>query len=124
MIHYVTLDPTGVYPHTAGRGGVLPEGAVETPGDLLPAQIIRMMLDGGVWVPRPEMPPLRVEATMVACDGLPAGSTVTVSDGETGETLAVMTDPAFFSLPDPGPYQIEVAPPLPWLPLSQLVIMP
>ncbi len=53
MIHWATLDPTGVYPQTAGRGLSMPEGAVEVPGDLLPAQIIRMMLDGGVWVPRP-----------------------------------------------------------------------
>lgn len=57
MIRYAVLDQTGVYPLTAGRGAILPDGAVETPGDILPAQIIRMMLDGGVWVPRPEGAP-------------------------------------------------------------------
>ena len=124
MIHYVTLDPTGVYPHTAGRGGVLPEGAVETPGDLLPAQILRMMLEGGVWVARPEVPPLVIAPPRVICDGLPPGTVVTVVDGETGETLATLTDPRFFTLPDPGPYQVDVTPPLPWLPLSQRVVMP
>jgi len=124
MIHWATLDPTGVYPHTAGRGAGLPEGAVEVPGDLLPAQIIRMMLDGGVWVPRPEVPPLVIALPLVTCEGLPTGSTVTVTDGETGEVLATLTDPAFFELPDPGPYAVEVMPPLPWLPRSLLVIVP
>ena len=124
MIHYAMLDATGVYPHTAGRGVALPKGALETPGDLLPAQIIRMMLDDGVWVPRPEVPPMAVTPPLVTCEGLPTGSTVTVSDGETGEVLATLTDPISLELPDPGPYQIEVTPPLPWLPLSQRVIVP
>jgi len=102
----------------------MPEGAEETPGDLLPVQIIRMMLDGGVWVPRPEVPPLAVTPPRVTCEGLPMGSMVTVTDGETGETLATLTDPTLLDLPDPGPYQIDVTPPLPWLHLRVRVITP
>jgi len=123
MIHWATLDPTGVYPQTAGRGLGLPEGAIEVPGDLLPRQIIRMMLDGGGWVPRPEVPPLAVTGGLVTCEGLPPGSVVTVTDGETGEVLATLTDPTFFELPDPGPYSVDVTPPLPCLPRSLLVIV-
>lgn len=124
MIHWATLDPSGFYPLSAGRGIAMPQGAVEVPGDLLPAQVIRMMLDGGEWVPRPEVPPLVVAAPQVTCEGLPPGSVVTVTDGETGEVLATLTDPTFFELPDPGPYSVEVTPPLPWLPRSLLVIVP
>lgn len=79
---------------------------------------------GGVWVPRSEAPPLVVAAPLVTCEGLPPGSVVTVTDGETGEVLATLTDPTFFDLPDPGPYAVEVTPPLPWLPRSLLVIVP
>lgn len=45
---------------------------------------------------------------LVTCEGLPVGSVVTVTDGETGEVLATLTDPTSFELPDPCPYAVEV----------------
>ncbi|MDP2738707.1 MAG: hypothetical protein Q8O82_08405 [Pseudorhodobacter sp.] len=94
------------------------------PGDLLPAQIMRMMLEGGVWVPRPELVAPVVTPGLVVCADLPAGTLATVTDGETGEVLATITDPTRIELPDPGPYSVEVTPPLPCLPRSLLVIVP
>ncbi len=65
-----------------------------------------------------------VTLPLVTCEGLPTGSTATVTDRETGEVLATLTDPGSIELPDPGPYAVEVTPPLPWLPRSLLLIVP
>ncbi|PKP85814.1 MAG: hypothetical protein CVT80_00255 [Alphaproteobacteria bacterium HGW-Alphaproteobacteria-2] len=84
------------------------------------ADLARDMVQGGLVVPRPDVPPLPAGGPApfaVPLDGLPSGSAVRVQNEE-GEALEItdMTEP--LTLIDAGVYLVEVSPPWPWLPVA------
>ncbi len=111
--NYVILDEAGVYPVSVGANFTIPEGAVEVDQDA--NGYLTCMLVDGLWEGRPEVSPPLVVGNIVTFTDLPDGVTITVRDLETQAVLAV-TDEPVFQLTDPATYEIEVLPPLPWLP--------
>jgi hypothetical protein len=125
MKYFVRLDASGLPSGWGIRPAHLPEGTVEVDAAvyvLLPG----VWFDGTAWQARPTVAAHALTAEGVAIAGLPASATVTVEDGETGQVLAT-TGPApdgslDVALPDPGPYEITVTAPAPWLPWTLRVV--
>lgn len=96
-------------------------GAVEVPMEIDLDWLAGCVLDdSGGFVPRP-VAPVPVPVPVASPGGwdianCPAGTTITIRDLSGGELLARFTsqesDPRI-ALPDPGRYQIEIAPPFP-----------
>lgn len=126
MIRYAILDQDG-YPIRTGTRHALPEGAVALPPQLDGDAALRMRLADGAWIPRPQIPAPVIAGGMVSFNDLPAGAVAEVIDGETGETLARIAEAAggiVIELADPGPYQVEVEAPRPWLVWRGRVMLP
>jgi hypothetical protein len=120
MIKYAVLSDDGLFVEAVGSAVVAPAGAIELPGVFDLSQALRCQVVAGELVPRPSIPPLVLTVAGVRVEGCPVGTLVVVHDLEVSEVLAEITttavDPvADLALPDPGAYQIEVCPPLPYI---------
>ena len=128
MIGWAILDPSGRVPVSLGRSREVPTGAVALPKGLATEVAATLMLDAGAWVPRPALPEATEAAgpagLVVSWTGVPAGTVARVFDGEVGTDLATASERAgaiTLTLADPGPYVIDLRPPLPWVPVSLVV---
>lgn len=125
MIRFVRLDAGGLPVGWGVRPDRLPEGAMDVDAGIL-AQMPGLWWDGTAWQARPSAVAHVLTAEGVAIAGLPADATVTVEDGETGEALASLAPAPDGSLgvalPDPGPYDITVTAPAPWLPWTLRIV--
>lgn len=123
MIRFVRLTD-GIPTSWGTRPDSLPAGAVEIDPDTF-AALPGVWFDGAAWVARPTVTGFAETAEGVAFTGLPSGAVVSVEDGETAEVLATVTPTggaADIALPDPGPYELRVGAPAPWLPWTARIV--
>lgn len=119
MMWWARMDQTGTLPlemrtYPAPGWVAMPAGSDAT--------LAALMLQDGVWVPRP-MLPAAVEAMgpaglIVIVEGLPDDAVITVHDIETGELLAVegpVEGTVELMFADAGRYQLDASAPRPWM---------
>ena len=125
MIFYAFVDAGG-YVSGAGSGHVLPVSALELPKDISPIVSIGMMLVGGAFVPRPDLPdPVITQAERqgltIQFSDLPESTVAEIIDAAIGCLLGFEPEAKGLiqiELPDAGRYEIMLTPPRPYLPRS------
>lgn len=121
MKKFAVLSEDGNSVEAVVSADALPdEAAIELPVGFDLTRVLRSYVSAGELVPRPQVPPPVQVAASVEVADCPPGTVITVHDVLGGEVLAsITTDEAApgvaFSLPDPGLYQIEIAPQFPYL---------
>lgn len=110
MMRYARLNAHGVPDLTSTHQG---DDMVEVPDGIDP---MTHMCPSGIWVPRPRVE-LSVQGNRIDLAGMPPGTVLEVID--VGASATLLTDTLegdeSLMLVDPGSYQIEVTPPMPWL---------
>lgn len=120
MKKYAILSDDGLFVEAAGEAKFVPEGALELPAGFDLALVLRGHIVAGELVARPQLPP--PIQSLNACDinECPPGTVITVRDVELSEVLIEFTTSlenpgAHLAMNDPGTYQFDIAPPLPFI---------
>lgn len=120
MPTYMLFNELGVVDRSGNAAYPPPEAVtVDMPID-------HATLHGFYLAKRPELPPIARVGTAWTVSGCPVGARVEVIDDTGGEVMflgeaATDGEDFTFDLPDAGKYEINVVPPLPWMPIIQKV---
>lgn len=129
MISYALMDETGQIPVALGRSARPPVGAMHLPNVPDVSALAGRMLVDGSWIDRPTLAAPVITQTaagwMVAYVDVPDGAICDVADRDLGWLDRVDAEGGAieFTLPDAGPYQLEITAPLPWLGRTDNVVL-
>lgn len=129
MTDWVILDGAGALIVAKHRSETPPAGAIACPEAVPFEAALAWYWDGAAWAERPRLTLTAPHAGAPYAGtftGLPEGTVIEVIDvsgaESLGETTVDGTGVAVISLPDPGRYALEFAPPAPWMPETFNVI--
>lgn len=127
MMKYAILDENGI-PLVLAEETSLPSGAVLLDGSAHLETLSRQMVSGGVWVDRPVtiLTATSGPSAVVTLVASSEAASVRILDMDAGEVLLETTagPGADWEFVDPGSYQIEIEPALPWLPATLQLEVP
>lgn len=124
-IKFAILDGSGLVVSTGiAQAEAVPEGAVSLAWASDLATIARGYFVDGIWQARPAAPALQETGPNTwRLPECPAGTVLTIADCEDGTVLidGPVSGDVDFQLVDPGQYQVELIPPVPFLPFVGVI---